>query len=154
MPPLPRVTGRELARVLGKLGWVVVAQKGSHAQLKHPDRGGRVTVPLRAGETIGPGLLRSILRQAGITADDYARSCDRMILMRTYTIVVEPDQDGGYFVTVPALPGCFTRGSTIEECRERAVEAIEVHISGLQVDGEPVPEEVGPPQLLAVTVAA
>jgi len=25
--------------------------------------------------------------------------------MRTYTIVVEPDQDGGYFVTVPALPG-------------------------------------------------
>jgi len=41
--------------------------------------------------------------------------------MRTYTIVVEPDQDGGYFVTVPALPGCFTRGCTIEECRERAV---------------------------------
>lgn len=77
-----------------------------------------------------------------------------MNLMRTYTIVVEPDQDGGYFVTVPALPGCFTRGSTIEQCRERAVEAIEVHIWGLQDDGEPVPEEVGPPQLLAVTVAA
>ena len=115
--------------VLGKLGWVVVAQKGSHAQLKHPARGGRVTVP-------------------------NARSCDRMKLMRTYTIVVEPDQDGGYFVTVPALPGCFTRGSTIEQCRERAVEAIEVHISGLQADGEPIPEEAGPPQLLAVTVAA
>ena len=57
--------------------------------------------------------------------------------MRTYTIVVEPDQDGGYFVTVPALPGCFTRGSTIEQCRERAVEAIEVHISGLQADASP-----------------
>ncbi len=85
---------------------------------------------------------------------NYARSCDRMTLVRTYTIVVEPDQDGGYFVTVPALPGCFTRGSTIEQCRERAVEAIEVHIAGLQADGEPVPEEVGPPQLLAVTVAA
>jgi antitoxin HicB len=77
-----------------------------------------------------------------------------MKVMRTYTIVVEPDEDGGYFVTVPALPGCFTRGSTIEQCRERAVEAIEVHIAGLQADGEPVPEEVGPPQLLAVTVAA
>lgn len=70
MPPLPRVTGRELARALGKLGWAVVAQKGSHAQLKHPDRGGRVTVPLHAGETIGPGLLRSILSQAGITAEE------------------------------------------------------------------------------------
>jgi predicted RNase H-like HicB family nuclease len=48
----------------------------------------------------------------------------------------------------------LTRGSTIEECRERAVEAIEVHIAGLQTDGQPVPEEVGTPQLLAVTVAA
>jgi predicted RNA binding protein YcfA (HicA-like mRNA interferase family) len=55
---------------MSRLGWVVVAQKGSHTQLKHPDRGGRVTVPLHAGETIGPGLLRSILNQAGLTADD------------------------------------------------------------------------------------
>jgi predicted RNase H-like HicB family nuclease len=74
--------------------------------------------------------------------------------MHTYTIVVGPEDGGGCFVTVPALPGCFTRGNTIEECRERAVEAIEVHIAGLQADGEPVPEEVGAPQLLAVTVAA
>ena len=74
--------------------------------------------------------------------------------MRTYTIVVEPEESGGYFVAVPALPGCFTHGQTIEECRERAVEAIEAHIAGLRADGELVPEEVGAPQLLAVTVAA
>jgi antitoxin HicB len=74
--------------------------------------------------------------------------------MRTYTIVVEPEGTGGYFVSVPALPGCFTRGATIEECQERAVEAIEVHIAGLRADGEEVPEEVGKPELLAVTVAA
>ena len=53
--------------------------------------------------------------------------------MRTYTIVVEPEEDGGFFVTVPALPGCFTRGGTIEDCEERAIEAIEVHIAGLLV---------------------
>lgn len=74
--------------------------------------------------------------------------------MRTYTIVAEPESGGGYYVTVPALPGCFTRGSTLDECRERAVEAIEVHIAGLEADGEPVPHELGTPQLLAVTVAA
>ena len=74
--------------------------------------------------------------------------------MRTYTIVVGPEEAGGYFVTVPALPGCFTRGRTIDECRERAAEAIAVHIAGLQADGEAVPEEVASPQLLAVTVAA
>ena len=75
-------------------------------------------------------------------------------MMHTYTIVVEPEETGGYFVSVPALPGCFTRGATIEECQERAVEAIEVHIAGLRADGEEVPEEVGTPHLLAVTVAA
>jgi len=68
MPPVPRITGRELVRALGKLGWAVVAQKGSHAQLKHPGGGGRVTVPMH--ETIGPGLFRSILSQAGITAEE------------------------------------------------------------------------------------
>ena len=70
MPPLPRITGHEVVRALGKLGWVVVVQRGSHAQLKHSSRGGRVTVPLHKGETIGPGLLRSILNQAGITVDE------------------------------------------------------------------------------------
>jgi predicted RNase H-like HicB family nuclease len=74
--------------------------------------------------------------------------------VRTYTIVVEPDEAGDLTVTVPALPGCFTRGRTIEECRQRAAEAIEVHIAGLLADGEPIPEEVGAPQLLSVTVAA
>ena len=71
MPPLPRITGREIVRALNHLGWVLVVQKGSHAQLKHPERGGRVTVPLHAGETIGPGLLRSILSQAGISPDEF-----------------------------------------------------------------------------------
>jgi predicted RNase H-like HicB family nuclease len=77
-----------------------------------------------------------------------------MTAMGTYTIVVEPEDDGGYYIAVPALPGCFTRGTTIDECRTRAVEAIEVHIAGLTADGEPVPEEVEAPQLLAITVAA
>ncbi len=71
VPPLPRVTGRDVLRALRRMGWVVVAQRGSHTQLRHPSRGGRVTVPIHAGETIGPGLLRSILAQAGITADEF-----------------------------------------------------------------------------------
>ena len=71
MPPFPRVTGREVVRALQQLGWTVVAQKGSHVQLKHPTRGGRVTVPIHAGETFGPGLIKSILSQAGISADEF-----------------------------------------------------------------------------------
>ncbi len=74
--------------------------------------------------------------------------------MRSYTIVVEPDETGELVVSVPALPGCFTQGRTIEECKERAAEAIEAHIAGLLADGEPIPEEISKPQLLTVTVAA
>ncbi|MGH9068269.1 MAG: type II toxin-antitoxin system HicB family antitoxin [Acidimicrobiales bacterium] len=74
--------------------------------------------------------------------------------MRTYTVVVEREEGGGFYVMVPALPGCFTQARTVEECRERAAEAIEAHIVGLQADGEEVPEEISAPQLLAVTVAA
>jgi len=74
--------------------------------------------------------------------------------MRTYSIVVDPDPDGGFTVTVPALPGCITQGETIEECLAHAQEAIELYIEDLVASGEAVPEEKEPPQVLKVTVAA
>ncbi len=74
--------------------------------------------------------------------------------MRNYTIVLDPDvEDGGYTVTVPALPGVVTDGDTVEQCEERAREAIELHIEGLIADGLPVPEEQTPLQVLTVQVA-
>lgn len=75
--------------------------------------------------------------------------------MRTYTIILEPDvEEGGYTVTVPALPGCITQGETVEQCIERAREAIEGFIESLTADGEAVPEEMEPPQMITVHVAA
>jgi predicted RNase H-like HicB family nuclease len=112
------------------------------------------TVPLHAGERIGPGLLRAILAQGGISADELRSALWEDDHMRTYTIVLEPEETGGSMVLVPALAGCFTQGRTIDECRDRAAEAIAVHIAGLEADGEPVPEEFGAPQTLTVTVAA
>lgn len=41
---------------------------------------------------------------------------------RTYSIVLEPEERGDDAVTVPALPGCFTQGKTVEEAMERAAE--------------------------------
>lgn len=73
--------------------------------------------------------------------------------VRTYSIVAVPDDSGDLVVTVPALPGCLTHGSNRAQCKQRAVEAIEVHLAGLVADGEPVPDEVGSAQLLSVTVA-
>lgn len=75
--------------------------------------------------------------------------------MRTYTIVLDPDpNEGGYTVTVPALPGCITQGETVEQCRDRAQEAIAVHLDGLRREGQPIPDERGHPQLFTVSVAS
>jgi antitoxin HicB len=73
--------------------------------------------------------------------------------MRTYTVLLTPDlEDGGYTVTVPALPGCITEGDTEEEALANAREAIECHLQGLADDGEPIPEEQASPRLVTVTV--
>jgi antitoxin HicB len=73
------------------------------------------------------------------------KSHRKMETTRTYSIVLEPELEGGYSVSVPALPGCFTRGENAEECLERASEAIDVHIAGVLDAGETAPDEVGPP---------
>ena len=77
-----------------------------------------------------------------------------MTTMRSYAIVLEPQETGRLIVRVPALPGCVTQGSTVEECRQRATEAISTHIAGLEADGERVPEELCQPNGLTVTVGA
>jgi antitoxin HicB len=74
---------------------------------------------------------------------------------RRYTILLDPDdEEGGYTVTVPALPGVVTQGESVEECLDRAREAIALHIEGLLARGMPVPEERIQPQLATVSVAA
>ena len=76
-------------------------------------------------------------------------------MSRTYTVVLDPDpQEGGYTVTVPALPGVVTQGETVEQCLERAQEAIALHLAAMAEDGEQIPEEREKPLLFTVTVAA
>ena len=56
-----------------------------------------------------------------------------------YPIFIHKDQKSDYGVTVPDLPGCFSAGSTIEQAIENAKEAIECHLEGLLLDGDPIP---------------
>ena len=54
-----------------------------------------------------------------------------------YTIVIEKDEDGYYVGSVPALPGCHTQGSSIDQLLERMQEAITLW---LEVEGEDAPQ--------------
>lgn len=68
----------------------------------------------------------------------------------TYTVVLEPAEEGGYNVHVPALAGCFTQGDTLDEALANAREAIQCHVEGLRLDGLPVPMEDGVSQAVIV----
>lgn len=61
------MTAREILKILCKDGWKEVEAriKGSHVQLKHSTKPGKVTVPNHKGD-IAPGTLNSILKQAGL----------------------------------------------------------------------------------------
>ena len=58
-----------------------------------------------------------------------------------YNIVMKREPQGGYTVTVPALPGCVTFGKTIEEAEVMAKDAIEVYIASLEKHREQVPKD-------------
>ena len=49
-----------------------------------------------------------------------------------FNIIIEPDKEGGFNVSVPALDGCYTQGETIEEAIENAKEAILCYLEGLE----------------------
>ncbi len=57
--------------------------------------------------------------------------------------MVRKAEEGGYWVEVPALPGCLSQGETVEEALENVREAIESHLLALKEDGQEIPEEEG-----------
>ncbi len=57
----------------------------------------------------------------------------------SYQISLIPEKTGGHTVLVPALPGCVSFGSTIEEATQNAREAIELHLENLAAHNEPLP---------------
>jgi predicted RNA binding protein YcfA (HicA-like mRNA interferase family) len=62
MPPKVR----DILKQLADDGWFVVVTRGSHRQLKHSSKPGRVTVHGKPSESIAPGTLNSILKQSGL----------------------------------------------------------------------------------------
>jgi predicted RNA binding protein YcfA (HicA-like mRNA interferase family) len=70
MTKLPVISGKKLIKVLTKLGYYVRDQKGSHVHLRHSIRK-PLTVP--AHKTIARGTLRAIIRDAGLSIDEFLK---------------------------------------------------------------------------------
>ena len=63
--------------------------------------------------------------------------------MLKYTIILIPEEEGGYSVEVPALPGCYTQGETRDEAISMAREAIWLYLESCKAHGEAIPREAG-----------
>ena len=71
MAKLPKLTGKELAKIVSKLGFVFDHQTGSHMVFKHSD-GRKTTIPHHSGEEFGPGLLIKIIKyELKISRDEF-----------------------------------------------------------------------------------
>lgn len=69
---------------------------------------------------------------------EFNANCNIFSLMCTYKLHLHPEPEGGFTVSVPALPGCITYGEDVEEAIAMAKEAIELYIEELEERGEVV----------------
>jgi predicted RNase H-like HicB family nuclease len=60
---------------------------------------------------------------------------------RTYRVLLTQEPEGGFTVSVPALPGCITYGDSIDHALSMAKEAIELYVETLEAEGDPVPDD-------------
>lgn len=71
MSRLPVCSGTEVIRAFERAGWSRERQRGSHVTLTKQGRSTVLTVPLHS--SIGPGLLRNLIRKAGLTVEEFTK---------------------------------------------------------------------------------
>lgn len=71
----------------------------------------------------------------------------------TYTAVFEPAEEGGYIVSIPALPGCMSQGETFEEAIAMIKDAAKGYLAVMKDEGKEIPEEKSETIVKKVTIA-
>ena len=72
MPQLPTLSGAQTVRIFQRLGWTVARQRGGHVIMTKP--GELVTLSVPNHSTVAKGTLRTLIRSAGLTVDEFC-SC-------------------------------------------------------------------------------
>jgi antitoxin HicB len=64
---------------------------------------------------------------------------------RKYRVRIEKDEDGWLVAEVPALPGCYSQGRTLDEVQRNIREAITCHLESLEAHGDVIPTDLRDP---------
>ena len=57
-----------------------------------------------------------------------------------YKVILEPDETGGYVISCPSLPGCYSQGETIKEALANIKEAISLCLEDMRSENEEIPD--------------
>ena len=58
-----------------------------------------------------------------------------------FSVIVHTAEEGGFWVEVPALSGCYSQGETLDEVLVNVKEAIDLYLEALLEEGKPVPRD-------------
>lgn len=64
-----------------------------------------------------------------------------MTIVMQYSVVVHEAEEGGFWVEVPALPGCYSQGESLEETLENVREAISLYLEVIRDEGQDAPND-------------
>jgi predicted RNA binding protein YcfA (HicA-like mRNA interferase family) len=70
LPKIRPLPGQKIIKVLEKTGFKIIRQKGSHVIMMN-EKGVRVVIPLHHGKDVKPGLIRAIIKEAGLKREDF-----------------------------------------------------------------------------------
>jgi predicted RNA binding protein YcfA (HicA-like mRNA interferase family) len=74
MPTMPRISGKEMLKILALFGFEVIRQKGSHVVLKKKTQDGELGTVVPMHKELAEGTIRGILKQAKIEVDDFLKT--------------------------------------------------------------------------------
>lgn len=74
MPNVPIINGLQLIKVLKKHGFVLNRIKGSHHILIHPEKRITISVPVHKEKTLGRGITQAIIKDAGLTIEEFLKT--------------------------------------------------------------------------------
>ncbi|GEM_PF-192094 len=138
MSRLRGIKGKEAIKAFVKAGGVERNGKGDHVNVKMPN-GQIITIP--SSKELKIGLLKAAIKKNWLDGGGISKIVEIGGGIMEYTVLIYHAEEGGFWAEVPALPGCYSQGKTIEETMSTIKEAIEAHLLALKTEREEVPTE-------------
>ncbi|MBS3810056.1 MAG: type II toxin-antitoxin system HicA family toxin [Desulfobacterales bacterium] len=74
MPGLGCYKGQDVVRAFRNAGWTIARQKGSHVIMEKPGQEATLAIPVHKGRDVKRGTLRSLIKDAGMTIEDFIKN--------------------------------------------------------------------------------